>query len=276
MRFLEWIIEELEDAADWFHELYLETRDWPDWAGFVSNFFYGLYGAFMWLAYDFEDFNEWVEGIEEDVKELGIWGAIKALIKGWLPGLEGAITVIENLAGEVLVFFDNPTAYLREKFTYVILPWAIVNIPFLGTLYKWYTDFKDELELFFDNPGNYLKDKFENVILPWGITRIPFISWLYTFYQNFKGEIVVFFDDPVMWLRGKFENDILPWAKENIPFISTLVVLVDTITDDIMEFFRDPVTWLEENTILGTIKEFWDDPLQWAYNKLDEWFERFW
>ena len=276
MAFLDWIIEELTRAEGWFYDAYLTVRDWWPPFDLLKYPLYGLYGCFKWLVEAFWDFYEWLYWVGQQVEDILSWSNIRSLILSWLPDLEDAITFISSFMTEIELFFSNPINYLRTKFEYNILPWAIVNIPFFGTLYSWYTNFKSELEAFFSNPISYLRTKFEYNILPWAIGNIPFISMLYTFYLNYKGEFAVFIDDPIAWIRSKFENDILPWAKENIPFFSTLAVWVDWYGDQLTEFIQDPVGWLRDNTILGEVETFLSDPLKWLYDRVEDFMDRYW
>lgn len=237
-----WISQRFSDAAVSLYEIYLLVLGIPLLGIALAVPFLWLARICADLSWDFYYFNEWVNAIQHDVKELGIWGAIKELIKRWLPTLEKAITFIGNLVDEAKIFIDNPNQWLKDKTTSVIFPWAIDHIPWVGGIYTWYTDNEEELKLFTDNPAQYLKDKFEFVILPWAIENIPFFSTLNTIYTTYTGEILLFFDDPIKWLRGKFENDVLPWAIENIPFISTLYKWYES--EEVDMFFSDPLEWL--------------------------------
>jgi len=259
-------------AANVFLNLALDAYGWPVVGGWLGDGFAALVDFASECAYALWNASNWYEDTLELLQDILSWTTIKNLIRGFWPGIDAAIAFFNNLVGEALAFISDPIGWFRNKFENDILPWAIVNIPFFGTLYSWYTNFKSELELFFDNPGNYLRDKFEYNILPWAIEHIPFLSTLYVISTKYIGEFGIFLDDPLRWLRDKFENDILPWAKENVPFFSTLAVLVDYYSDTLISFLQDPVTWLEENTILGDVKVFFADPLEWLLGRFTDWF----
>jgi len=254
MNFFDYIRGWFIDATQWFVDAamwcYFSTlpldglgdifSDLSTWTARVAGYLY--------------DASDWYDWVEEQLEVTLSWDYVRGRILSWLPGIEAAIIWFNNLGDTVLSFVEHPIQWLREKFESRVLPWAIDNIPLFGTLDSWYINFRTELELFFSNPTLYLRKSFEDDLLPWAINNVPLISTLYVIYSKYAGEFGMFLDDPILWLRSKFEDDILPWAKESIPFFSALAVLVDTITD--LEFFADP--------------------LQWLYNKMDEWFERFW
>ena len=91
MSFMNWIVSLLAEISDLFASIYREVFYW--WPPFneAAPFFFTLYWAFYDLTYDFAAFRDWVYYTNALVQELGIWGAIKELIRGWLPGLENAL-----------------------------------------------------------------------------------------------------------------------------------------------------------------------------------------
>ena len=110
------------------------------------------------------------------------------------------------------------------------------------------------MELFFQDPVNYLRDKWTTFVLPWVIENVPFFSTLYHWFLDFRSEIELFFQDPIKYLfeikdvDGLIHSMLMEW----LPFYDTLC-----------EIWQD-------------IRDFFADPLGWVYNKLDEFFERFW
>lgn len=276
MDFMNRIVEYLNDITDFFYDLYIECYYAYYIPNVIANLFYEICLIFNRLAWRFYDFGKWVDDIADDVQKLGIWGAIKKLIIGWLPGLEDAVTFVDNLVDEFLVFAQDPITYLRDQTITTIFPWAISRIPWVSDIYTWYVNNRKELTELFNDPWKYLRDKVYPRVWDWILIKIPVIGVAYSFYENFKDEIDTFTDNPTLWWHDKLENVVLPWAKEKIPFFSTLYLLYENYWDKIKLFFDDPVDWLYTNTILGELKKFWDNPLQWAYDKLDEFFERFW
>lgn len=250
--YIGWVAHHCYEIALYFHEIGKMVNDWVWPFSEAAHAFFSISSFFDGLKLAFVKFDEWTQALYGYVHGFGIWDWVKYNLVAWLPGLEDAITVINNFTDEVKTFIADPILYLKTKFRDVILPWAINNIPWVGTIYRWYMFYSVEIDLFFSNPIQYLKTKFEYDILPWAISDIPFIRTLYIWYSNFKIELELFFTDPSAYLKRKFEEVILPWAIESIPFFFTLYRWYETIEID--EFFTDPLGWLWErftNWFLG-------------------------
>lgn len=87
MSFMNWIIEDLNSASDFFYSIYLEVLDWvwPFWL--AADFFYSLCRVFNWLAWDFSRFAEWVNDVADQVENILSWSTIWSYILSYVPNL---------------------------------------------------------------------------------------------------------------------------------------------------------------------------------------------
>lgn len=226
MRFLDWIIEELEDIADFFYDLYRETRDWPDWAGFVSDFFYGIYGRFKWLTRWFGDFNEWVEDTVDRLRDILDFGDIWSLFRTWFEWAEDAwywvryafenvLDVITEWWPSILNIIKDYIAIAVEGLTDLLATWD----EFWTVTFPSWTSKLDDLKATWDNfwvtifPdlvsftwletwwNSRLLD-IQSLIESWTLTLAPFWEG----WQEIRDTVLEFFADPLKWLYDRLED----------------------------------------------------------------------
>jgi len=210
MRFMDWIIEELWDIAEWFYDAYHIVKDWWSPFNLLATPLYAIYGRFKWLAEDFYDFREWLEWVLDLLGEILSWTYIKSLIRSWLYGIEAVID-----------WFLSWTYWVRQE----IADWWSGILP-------------------------YILDYIDSVVEGWE----DFVTTWDTFWRTIYPTLVSF-----DWL-GVWWN-------------SRLLDVQDLIHTAILDIEGSLAGWQE---VRDSVFEFFADPFQWVYNKLDEFFERFW
>lgn len=232
MPFLDWIIEELEDASDWFYEAYQEVKDWV-WPFYLLEYpMYGLYGVFHWLAQDFVDFNEWVDdAANKIVNILSEWDILN-LLRDWLDKATWAWDWISSA-------WSNVTSIIND--------WWPTILPYILSYVDIAVEGLDALKVAWDTfwtvtfPGwtsklDSLKAEWDNF---WTVTlpNLLTISWLITWWNAKLLEISTLINDAI---------------KEWFPFYDSLSQLWSSIA----EFITDPLQWFYDR-LEELFERFW-------------------
>ena len=204
MSFINWIIEELEDIADFFYDAYQEVRDWISPFDLLKYPLYGIYGRFRWLAEWFTDFGDWLYWAADLIDEILSWSNIKNMISSWLYGIESALD-----------WFLSWTIWVGQY----ISDWWSSILPYILA----YVDNAIEgLEDFAASWDNFWTNIFPNLVSfdwldIWWQSRLLEIdaligSWLTSFrpfwegWQEVRAEVTDFFADPLEWLLAQFTD----------------------------------------------------------------------
>ncbi|NVM22278.1 MAG: hypothetical protein HWN68_10925 [Desulfobacterales bacterium] len=178
---------------------------------------------------------------------------------------------------ELNVWLENAADELED-----ILSWSNIRSLIRG----WLDGIEDALEWWYSWWSNVFA-----VVEGWWDTVIPTIQgWIAIATEGFD-ELVEAWDtfwhelwpelvDRLENLRGSWNffvtqvlNTLVSFDWLETWWNSRLVDITELINSKLTEWlpFYDDLVSLWEG-----IKEFFSDPLQWLYNKMDEWFERFW
>lgn len=232
MRFLDWIIEELEGIADWFHEAYYIVRDWVWPFYLLEDPLYAIYGRFRWLAEWFGDFKEWVEDTADRLLDILSKWDIWDFFEWWFDAAEKAWNWVRNA-------FNNVLDIIADWWS-TILPYIISYIDIVG-------------DALYDLEATW--DTFWTVTWPEWVGNLQELRSLWdTFWTETFPTLVSFswlatwWNDRLLDINSLLESQVLTLA----PF------------------------WAGWQEVRDSVVEFFADPLQWAYDKLDEFFERFW
>lgn len=226
MRFMDWIIEELADARDFFYDAYQEVRDWIWPFDLLRYPLYGLYGVFMWLVKDFEDFREWLEWAADWIDEILSWSNIRSLIRSWLPYLEDAVDWFRGWAHYVIQevtdwwaatsstvlgwiniategFDDLVAAW--DSFWHITWPELLGNVHTLSETWDnfWTVIFPDLVS--FTWLGAWWDARLfdiQSLIESWTVTLSPFWEG----WQDVRDKVLEFFNDPLEWLWVRFSD----------------------------------------------------------------------
>ena len=204
MSFMIWIIEELERAEEFFYDAYLEVKDWVYPFNSLRYPLYGLYGVFLWLVEGFYEFYQWLDWAADQIDEILSWSNIRSLIRGWLDGIEAALS-----------WFLNWTTWVGQYIT----DWWSGILPYILT----YIDNAVEgLEDFAATWSNFWTNIFPSLVSfnwldTWWQSRLLEIdaligSWLASFspfwegWQEVRNEVVDFFADPLQWVYSRLDE----------------------------------------------------------------------
>ncbi len=87
MVFMTWIVYRLNDAGNWFYNLYLDAyfAGWP--LDLLADRFLSLSSAFYNLAWHFSDFGTWVNQAAVQLQGILSWSTIYSNIVSYWPGI---------------------------------------------------------------------------------------------------------------------------------------------------------------------------------------------
>jgi len=210
MDFMIWIIEELENAEEFFHDAYLEVKGWIYPFYLLKYPLYGLYGVFLWLVEGFYEFYLWLDWAADRIDDILSWTNIRSLIRSWLYGIENLIS-----------WFSSWTYWV----------WKEID--------EWWQGILPLVKEYIDSAVEGLED---------------FAATWNNFWNNIYPNLVSF-----TWLTT--------WWNSKILDVQKLINTAFTLRESFWEGWQD---------VREEVVSFFSDPLQWTYNKLDEFFERFW
>ncbi len=220
MSFLNWIVDDLNSASEFFYSIYLEVLGWvwPFWL--VAEFFYSLSQVFNWLAWDFADFAEWVYDTVDQLGDILSWSNIRSLIRGWLPDLEDVVDWWDRWWVWVGQEIDDWWSSVRPT----VQGWIDIATQGFSELVAAWDTFWNITWPELVNKLSTLKadwDTFWTTIFP---SLVDF-TWLGIWWDS-RVEDVLNLIDTAFVTRGQFWEG---WQE---------------IRDNVLEFFADPVEWL--------------------------------
>ena len=232
MSFLNWIVEDLNSASDFFYDIYLEVQDWiwPLWL--AAEFFYSLSRVFNWLAWDFSEFAGWVYDTAGRLGDILSWGNIRSLIRGWLPDLEGVVDWWSwwwVWVGQEIDAWWSGTGTMVQGWIAAAI--AELEGAWEDWLYFWNITWPAWLAQFETLRASW--DNFWAVTLP---TLVTF-TWLSTWWTSTMGEVQDLIDS-AFTVRDSLWSG---WQE---------------LRDQVVEFFTDPWAWLY-NRFDDFIERFW-------------------
>lgn len=226
MSFMNWIIEELEDIADFFYDAYQEVKDWLPPFDLLKYPLYGIYGRFRWLAEWFTDFRDWLDWASDWIDEILSWSNIRSMIRSWLYGIENALDWFlswttwvgqyitdwwSGILPYILTYIDNAV----EGLTDLIAAWDY----FWTVTFPSWTSKLDDLRASWSNFWTITFPTLVNFtwLGIWWNSRLLEIdalisSWLTSFtpfwegWQEIRTEVTDFFADPLQWMYSKLDE----------------------------------------------------------------------
>jgi len=221
---MDWIIQELADARDFFYDAYQEVRDWFWPFDQLKYPMYGLYGVFHWLVEFFEDFNEWLEDIDDRIRDILDFGDIWSYFRDWFAFAEDAWNWVRNAWDRVtnivddwwLVTSSTVGGWIAaategfddlvedwDNFWHITWPELVENFQQLRSVWDnfWTVTFPDLVS--FTWLGDWWDARLldiQGLIESWTLTLAPFWEG----WQEVRAQVFEFFADPLEWLWGRF------------------------------------------------------------------------
>lgn len=220
---MNYIVQRLNDASDFFYDLYLEVLGWvyPFWL--AAGMFYNLCGIFNRLAWNFYDFGQWVDAAADKLEDVLSWSYIRSLIQSWLPDLENAVS-----------WWHSWTAWVRQKID------------------EWWNSAKDTVQGWIDIGDQWLKDLIDDAqtwlarlqssmndiigMLP-SITEIT--TWFSDWWGNIMTPLTTWWNNRVLVIQGLIDSNF----TDREPFWSGW----QDVKDNVIEFFSSPLDWLVDH-----------------------------
>ena len=174
----------------------------------------------------------------------------------WYDDVTAKIVNVLSL-DQILAYFQTWISYATDAWSWVVNAWSNVT----SIIDNWWSS------------AQYTVLAWIEEAKQWALTQIAtledtvsyVIAWWNEFYPKIPtiDEILAWFSD--WW--AKILAPLTSWWNEKLLEVRSLI---ESEIRDWLPFYD------ELTTLWGDIKLFFADPLQWAYDKLDEWFERFW
>lgn len=217
---MNWIVERLNDASDFFYSVYHEVIGWV-WPFYLTaDFFYDLCLVFNELAWDFYAFGQWVDAAADKLEDILSWSYIKSLIRSWLPDLE-----------DVATWWHNWTTWVGQR----IDDWWDST---RTTVQGWIDQANQNIRSLIDDATAWLARLQSSVddlldLLP-GISEIT--AWFSDWWGNVLSHLTGWWADRVADVQGLIDSAFA--ARE--PFWAGW----QDVRDNVITFISSPLDWL--------------------------------
>lgn len=224
--FINWIVQSLNDASDFFYALYREVYGWVSPFWHAADIFYQLYLIFNDLAWSFYDFGQWVDYATDQLGDILSWSNIRTLILSWLPDIEDVVDwwnrwrtwVTEALndwwqatKDTVIGWISYATGWLSDwidslESALITLKaawdeWSY-KIPSFDMVWRWFTDWQSKVLAHIITWGALPATGINSLIDSWFKAYTPFWAG----WQDVKDNVFAFFASPLDWLLDRFTD----------------------------------------------------------------------
>jgi len=219
--FINKIIEYLNDASDFFYDLYLECYYAPYIPGVVAYLFYQVCLVFNRLAWRFSDFGSWVDDVAYKLTKFFTELELDAWFKEWK-------TKILDAWNWVRYAWSNVTSIINDWWspvTTTVKGWIAVATQGLDTLkVAW--------------------DSFWKVTFPQWTSKLDTLKAAWDSFWTVTFPNLVSFQWLTSWWNGKLkEVDSLIDSK--IKEASPLFAGWQEVKNSVVEFISNPLDWIE-------------------------------
>lgn len=223
---MNYIIQGLSNASDFFYRIYLEVYSWvyPFWL--AAEWFLDLAYLFSDLTWDFYYFSEWVDETHSRLRDILSWDTIRSFILSWLPNLEdisywfyywwdfvrqnvedwwhSTSLIVQSWIDIAKQFLQDQINSLNTWLGSLQLAWDNFKerIPSIDEVLSWFTNWRDNIlaniiawgYLTAGEIDNFLSSKF----LEWSPFWEGWLEW--------KSQIIEFIQDPQGWFYDRLEE----------------------------------------------------------------------
>lgn len=214
------------------------------------------------------------------------------------------ISPLIDIKASIIQFFNTASDFFyliyRETYDW-IFPFSFISEPFYALcllfnklawafyyLGEWLDAIVDQIALLltWDNIKAFILSWIPDLpnIIEWFADKAKWVTDIITTWWSGKlAELTIWWESQLIELRAMKELWDTFWTV-TLPYLLSFQWLEDWWQGQLIELgawwqgqLRELLFFYNEFVELWDgIKEFFADPLQWLYNKLDEWFERFW
>jgi len=298
MAFLTWIVNRLSDIGGFFYDAYLEVFSWVYPFYLLSAPLYQLHVLFVNLAWDFHDFNIWATDVSSKVANFLDLNQLTAYFSTWINYATTAFNWITNAWVNVTHIIDNwwygaqqtILALIDNIQTWTITQINTVQTAFLAvvsnletwtmaefnTVREWVLALISDIEAITPTILNNVRDFLLSAISDleaWTVSQVKSIGdALFSMITSVRN-----------WTTAQINNlrDLL----DNLITLDMVIAWVTPWWNDRLKDIQDLFSsWLKESApfwegwldVKDTVVEFFTDPWQWFYDRLEDFFERFW
>lgn len=232
MSAINWIVQRLSDASDFFYDIYLEVNSWIYPFYLAANLFYQLCLVFNRLAWDFYDFGEWVADVTNQLRDILSWSTIRSYIRNWLPNLESVIDWWSKWRIWIGQEIDNWWSNIWQT----VKSWIDIA-----------TEGLDSLKVTWNN--------FWNITFPQWTAKLDTLKGVWDNFWTVTFPTLVNFSWLTTWWNSRWKEVdqlINSRIKEWSPFFEGWQDWKDRVT----EFFTDPEEWLYK-AVDRIFERFW-------------------
>lgn len=181
-------------------------------------------------------------------------------ILGWMASWWRAIARLFDQVSFGLILFRDWCMNVADEIATFLDSWDILGL--LAIPIKWAQDAWDWISSAWTNV-------WQIVTAWWESTALPFVNGLIDIAKTWAGELINIAQIGVNLLMATWDHF---WTT-TLPTLATIFTVENLIDSTIKVWFP---FYDELVSIWNEILEFFADPPQYVYNKLDEFFERFW
>lgn len=231
MLFMDYIIQYLESARDWFYDAYLEVSGWISPFNALATPLYSLYVSFFYLAYYFGEFNDWLIYVQNWVTQILSWDTIWSFITQYVPNILSIRDWYYDWWSHVSDVVDSFWSFTQ----YTVQNWIDAAVaPFQAVADAW---------------NDFWVYTWPDLVSSFNDLRV---TW-YDFWNNIYPELVSF-----AWLESWWSSQT---GGINELINSAFALRADLwegwldIKDQVLTFFQYPLDWLWErfaDWFLGT------------------------
>lgn len=232
MTFMSNIISFLNDASDFFYEIYLEVYDWPSPFWYPAVYFYYLSVVFSDLAWAFSSFSDWLIWAEDAISDILDFGDIWSYFETWFNWAEWAWDWVVDAWYNVTSIIDSW--------------WLTMS----ATVQGWIDSARSELLDLYDNLANELISLWES----WSSfeVKIPTLDQIIAWWSGWTGEVLSVVNS---WWTGALV-EVAGLIDNAFTVREGLWSGWQDWRDQVVEFFTDPEEWLYQ-AVDRIIERFW-------------------
>jgi len=295
---MNYIVQRLNDASDFFYDIYIEVYSWvwPFWE--AGPLFYQLCLLFNKLAWDFYDFSSWVTATADKLTDILSWSTIRSYIRSWLPDLEDTIDWWYDWLYWVWDSIDDWWDSTSDEVWGWVLDVRSWTTTQINTARNSILTTISNLESWTIAEINSVRDSILaaiSTVESWTTAQLNTIrasilaaistveSWTTAQLNTIRASILAAVSDIEAWTIAEINTikDLLGALIDWDKFIGWITAWWNDRVLDVQNLINSAFTsrepfWAGWQDWKDRVTEFFTDPEDWLYKAFDRIFERFW